>query len=429
MLKKLGSFKDVLLDRQILEIVKTVTNIPNPENVRTVGNGCQHLTITDAVNWIVKNGVPSVTKRWVISVAPGVYNERVTLPGYIDIAGKDKDSCIVSWSGNTILNEDTIRVKGETSLSNLTVLHFTLASDPLSNYCYPIHIDTPLWSGKISITNVVAKAIGDHSHHALGMGLFANQSVHISSSTFHSSRKPAIYCHNWNSQPYPMAVEIKGCTVIGCVDGLTNTSDSCGMLIEDCNSNQPGDLVRIVGSHVETYAPLGKDIVMRPHGSFTGPRNFISVYCNNTLVRQIETSAGLNVRANIPEEDLWLMNTGTVNIPPGAPVTYYMSGQELGVRLASSDDSEHVVGAWLGLPSSPTSELPPGECGYIRTKGRHLSLKCDATIPIPKYSWLSTKANGCFKRGTPGSGTVVAMALADLNSGIGHIPAELVDVR
>ncbi|KPA12434.1 Pectinesterase, catalytic domain protein, partial [Candidatus Magnetomorum sp. HK-1] len=90
----------------------------------TVGEGGDYTSINAAIDSITDYGVSS---RYVIKIGPGTYNERIALPGYVDIEGSGKNSTIITAPGS---NDDpasmnsssaTILSSSDTSIRNLTI--------------------------------------------------------------------------------------------------------------------------------------------------------------------------------------------------------------------------------------------------------------------------------------------------------------------
>lgn len=237
--------------------------------------------IQQAVEWIKQNGNASKKNRWKVVVMPGVYKERVDLANGIDLVGTNKKKCILTWDGNAVKNEDTLRANYDTHIANLTILHNTNA-DEQDNWSYPIHIDSPELYSKVTLENLIVRATGGNAHHAIGMGLFGNQEAEIINSEFYSDNKPALYMHNSVTQSAPTRLVIKNSLVSGSIKN--HSKNAIGLLIEDVNSNQP-DRVEIQATEIKV-SKRGRKLVVQPHPKFKGPRNTLSVRVDGELIKR-----------------------------------------------------------------------------------------------------------------------------------------------
>lgn len=95
--------------------------------------GGQFTVIQDAINWITDE---AADKRYVVSIAPGEYNENVTVPAWISLKGMGKASEVVIYAntGNVITTSGA--VLGEIEISNLT-----LRATPTAPGCRLVYIN------------------------------------------------------------------------------------------------------------------------------------------------------------------------------------------------------------------------------------------------------------------------------------------------
>ncbi|MCK5132050.1 MAG: hypothetical protein KAR40_07870 [Candidatus Sabulitectum sp.] len=159
-------------------------------------------TITAALSSIADN---SGSKRYLVYVPDGTYNEEITGRSFIDIVGESVDGVIIQSSSGT---DDTVDFGGiEAMLSNLTVNHtFNTGDAGLTQY--PIHIDkaatglTPGGNGSSggNVTTIVNRvktnSIGTGSKAGVGIGSRAKQRVYLVDSQFESEASVGIFAHN-----------------------------------------------------------------------------------------------------------------------------------------------------------------------------------------------------------------------------------------
>jgi hypothetical protein len=81
-------------------------------------SGGDFTTIQAALNSITD---ASATKRYLVWVAPGVYNERVTMKQYVDIEGANTTLTCIAYGGSPSLNTGTVIAASNSEIRFLTV--------------------------------------------------------------------------------------------------------------------------------------------------------------------------------------------------------------------------------------------------------------------------------------------------------------------
>lgn len=177
--------------------------------VSPAGHGGQYTSIQAAVDSITD---AATGNRYVVLVYPGTYSEWVQTGEYIDVIGVDRDTCIVSYTGDTY---PTVVVESHSRVSNLTIL-------------------------RSHATPKTAVALAD-----LGVGgrvdhckLVSNQWGILCGATFEDYEID----HNWIDAPNPLWLSgadnchihhntceyNSSATVTNCVGGIDNTGFSTG---------------------------------------------------------------------------------------------------------------------------------------------------------------------------------------------------------
>jgi hypothetical protein len=80
--------------------------------------GGQFTSIQAAIDWITDE---SGSKRYIVEIAPGEYNENVVLPGWISLKGMGKAHEVVIWSNTGDVLAMTGALLSESTISNLTL--------------------------------------------------------------------------------------------------------------------------------------------------------------------------------------------------------------------------------------------------------------------------------------------------------------------
>lgn len=372
-------------------------------------------TINDAITYIKTQNV-SITNRWTIIIATGIYNEKITLTDGIDLIGQNKNNTIITYSGKGFRTDDTIYSPFDCSISNLTIIQdSTACTTDVQNYCLHADDGSGTHPYTLNLNNCIFKCIGEFCHHACGFGLANDQYLYIDSCEFHSDSKPSLFIHNWNNTS-AMKVDVKNSKIYSCKI-RDKVSLNYGLLVEDVGSSIIEE-IKIYNTEIATLTNGGYDVGLMKHTAFSGVRNTIYIQLINCKYNNYfnETDSG----KIITDKDIPCRFWGSV-LDYGKPIVVTDISVNIPfVSMITNDDLASVVG--VIVPYYTTTY------GYIRTQGV-VDVQVDATVAITKGDFLSSKANNYAKKGTVGNGNCFAIALEPLASGTGFIKAMLISPR
>jgi len=147
-----------------------------------------------------------------IIIRPGVYTETIRTRNWVNLAGEDRDKCVVTYDSGAKSNihlYHTIAATSNTRIKNLTLVGKTVK--------YVIHSD----GGReflLEIENCTLRREypSEESRQykaAFGIGLHAGQ--HIGMSNCLVEADLPVYLHNWNDQAAPCSMTIEKCVLKG----------------------------------------------------------------------------------------------------------------------------------------------------------------------------------------------------------------------
>lgn len=412
-----GTIGELINDTLLKDINEQLDNIKQKRlttNILYVDKEAgQFKTITEAIEYAKTHNAGKLY-RYLIKINKGIYHEKFAMADGIDLEGVNNIDTIITYSGTGQRTDDTIFAPFDCSLKNLTVIQdSSLTTSDMQNY--PIHIDGrpgEIVDYTVRLENCIFKSIGSFAHHALGAGLHGGQNIIVNNCEFHSDSKPAFFMHNWNTnEAKGCKIEINNSKIFGCKVNNISTNNY-GLFLQDVGSGQY-DEVKIYNTEIANLQN-GYSIGLVKHDGFTGTRNTLIVKligCEyNNFYNEIDSGK------IITDKDI--LGTSNTAIAYGKPCV--INGYANNIPIVSSsqfDDSEHVLGVWVPYA---------GNYGAIRTQG-----VCDVFVDadkgtISKFDYLSTSDNGCFKKGTIGTGKCIAIALDVFAEGKGYIKALLV---
>ena len=247
---------------QLSEINLVVDSKKN--NILKVGKTREYTDINSAINYAKENGVSS-SNRYTIKLDNGTYTEKLVLTDGIDIEGTIPTKTIIQYSGTGFRKDDTIFCSCDCSIKNLTVVQYNQTDGETQNY--PIHIDGNENPFNVVIENVKVYSYGNKAHHAIGIGLYGNQTLTLKNSYFFSEFRDAFYLHNQVHQSKRFVFEAEGCKF------FTNGAKSSGVLVEDVGSGVY-DEMKFIGCQIHGG---GVSIKLQKHASFSGNRKYIFI--------------------------------------------------------------------------------------------------------------------------------------------------------
>lgn len=178
-------------------------------------------TISAALAAITDNGY---SKRYLILVPSGTYNEEFTCKSYVDIAAADNATVKVQSSSGTT---DTIKCGGfESMLSGFEVDH-TFNTGDAGNFQYPIHLDgggdnlvpAPVVTTTI-LNKMTLKALGTATKSGVGIGFNNVQRFYIVDSNISSTTIDGCFAHNVINEANPSEIYLLNTTCAGATYGF-----------------------------------------------------------------------------------------------------------------------------------------------------------------------------------------------------------------
>lgn len=192
----------------------------NYNNVITVGQGHEHVTIQDAVNAAADSKDNPVT----ILIMPGIYNESIHVGGqrHLSLIGVNKKTCIVR-NDTGYYNDAPLEIEGDAMIKNLTFIstHDATPNVPVDSLrSYAVHADFP----GAGTTEFIDCDMISMQNAAFGCGLRQDQTVKL------------IRCNLFSHTPIESSM-------------LANGSLFCHSAIDANTSNQH---LIVDGCHVES---------------------------------------------------------------------------------------------------------------------------------------------------------------------------------
>jgi pectin methylesterase-like acyl-CoA thioesterase len=147
-----------------------------------------------------------------IIIMPGTYAETIKTMDWVNLVGKDRDKCVISYDSGATTNihkYHTIWATSNTRIKNLTLIGGTVK--------YVIHSD----GGRdyhLSLENCTLRReypseMARSYNAAFGIGLHANQHIVMSNCLVEADLP--VFMHNWNDQKAPCSMTIEKCSLKG----------------------------------------------------------------------------------------------------------------------------------------------------------------------------------------------------------------------
>lgn len=165
-------------------------------------SGGDYTSVQDAIDNI--NGTENCHAK--IYIYPGTYNEEIIGKNFVDIIGVDRDTCILTATGDPLnpLIHDTIKSTYTMDIKNLTIL-----GTNGSKYC--VHMDA---YGAYTARFINCVFIKEIERSAFGIGLHASQNLELINCVI-TGADLAVYCHNWDNQASSCSLTIHNCKLTG----------------------------------------------------------------------------------------------------------------------------------------------------------------------------------------------------------------------
>lgn len=363
-----------IVNNKIPEIEKNFLDYAQGRTINVSKNG-NIKTINEAINIAKENNVSS-SNRYIINVAEGEYNEKLTLVDGIDLRGQDINRTIITYNAASFRADDTLKVDCDCTIKNFTIININNSATDLQ--CYGIHLDGKASPYTVEIENVKIFNKGNFSHHAMGVGLYGGQALYIKNVEMQSDHKSAFYFHNQKSQGYGAYCEIDNSKFYGCMkENLDTKQPKSAILFEDVGSGKI-DEVKITNSELWSYG--GIEVVLKQHESFLGDRNTLYVSLKNTKYNTFSYGDG----GTIIDLDNSILTNLTGNIK-GNPLIldtkYKTMGRMVGAKMCDVDNSDLFIGVavpYCGVVYAVNKGIVP-VLAINTTEGAKLVTKADTS--------------------------------------------------
>ena len=236
----------------------------HPDNLVVVAKtGGDYDTIQAAINSITD---ASSANRYLVYIAPGVYNEQVDMKSWVDVQGASQDSVVITYGGVSALADGVVTGASNAALSNLTI-----SISGSGTYGNGLYIPS---AAVVSVSDVLISCTSG-SYTSGVNGIYSGGAVTVRDSEIYVNGSMAslglwVFGGSFTADHLTIDLNLTGAskTVVGAnVSGTTRISDSYidayatasgdaarGMTIFGANSS-----ITIVNTSIIGYATLGNE--------------------------------------------------------------------------------------------------------------------------------------------------------------------------